>query len=129
MGANSKMPQAYSKTDLNLLVLVRTRANSVVAVAGAIGFAVVTFVAIFVVNWPGGGYSESIAKNHVAPPNLPVALTGTLIGLIGVVCLICLLAYLSKRLRNPRPRSHLCPKSSGPSASLGPRRSQSGGDW
>jgi len=102
--------QAYSKTDLNLLVLVRTRANSVVAGVGAIGFAVLTSAAIFVVNWPGGGYSESIAKNYVAPANLPVALTGTLLGLIGVVCLICLLAYLKQAAEESSPAISLVPQ-------------------
>jgi hypothetical protein len=89
---------------------VRTRANSVVAGLGAIGFAVLTFVAISVVNWPGGGYSESIAKNYVAPGNLPVALAGTTIGLIGVVCLICLLAYLKQAAEESSPRITLVPQ-------------------
>jgi hypothetical protein len=80
-----------------------TRANSVVAGVGAIGFAVLTLVAIFFVNWPGGGYSESIAKSYVVPGNLPVALTGTLIGLIGVVGLICLLAYLRQAAEESSP--------------------------
>lgn len=91
-------------------MLVRTRANSVVAGVGAIGFAVLTFVAFVVVNWPGGGYSESIAKNYVAPANLPVALTGTLLGLIGVVCLICLLAYLRQVAEDSSPPITLAPQ-------------------
>ena len=87
-----------------------TRANSVVAGLGAIGFAVLTFVAISIVNWPGGGYSESIAKSYVAPGNLPVALAGTLIGLIGVVCLICLLAYLRQAAEESSPAMSLVPQ-------------------
>jgi hypothetical protein len=86
------------------------RANSVVAGVGAIGFAVMTFVAIFFVNWPGGGYSESIAKSYVAPGNLPVALTGTLTGLIGVVGLICLFAYLKQAAEKSSSPSSLVPQ-------------------
>jgi len=89
---------------------MRTRANSIVAGLGAIGFAVLTFVAISVVNWPGGGYSESIAKNYVAPANLPIALAGTTIGLIGVVCLICLLAYLRQAAEGSSPPITLVPQ-------------------
>ena len=90
--------------------LVMTRANSVVAGVGAIGFAVLTFAAIFFVNWPGGGYSESIARSYVASGNLPVALTGTLIGLIGVVGLICLLAYLRQAAEESSPAISLVPQ-------------------
>jgi hypothetical protein len=86
------------------------RTNSVVAGVGAIGFAVLTFVAIFFVNWPGGGYSESIAKIYVAPGNLPVALIGTLIGLIGVVGLICLFAYLRQAAEESSSPSSLVPQ-------------------
>ncbi|SRR6266576_1758263 len=86
------------------------RANSVVGGVGAIGFAVLTFVAISFVNWPGGGYSESIAKNYVAPGNLPVALTGTLIGLIGVVGLICLFAYLRQAAEESSSPGSLVPQ-------------------
>ena len=87
-----------------------TRANSAVAGVGAIGFAVLTFAAIFFVNWPGGGYSESIAKSYVAPGNLPVALIGTLIGLIGVVGLIGLLAYLRQAAEESSPAISLVPQ-------------------
>jgi hypothetical protein len=87
-----------------------SRANSVVAGVGAIGFAVLTFIAILLVNWPGGGYSESIAKTYVAPGNLPVALAGTLIGLIAVVCLICLLAYLRQAAEESSPAITLVPQ-------------------
>jgi hypothetical protein len=91
-------------------VLPTARANSVVAGVGAIGFAVLTFVATFVVNWPGGGYSESIAKSYVAPGNLPVALAGTLTGLIGVVGLICLFAYLKQAAEQSSRQSTLVPQ-------------------
>src|SRR6266566_8650400 len=77
-------------------MVVMTRPNSIVAGVGAIAFAVLTFAAIFFVNWPGGGYSGSISKCYVAPGNLPTALAGTSIGLIAVVGLICLLAYLKQ---------------------------------
>jgi hypothetical protein len=87
-----------------------SRANSVVAGVGAIGFAVLTFIAILLVNWPGGGYSESVAKTYVAPGNLPVALAGTLIGLIAVVCLICLLAYLRQAAEESSPAITLVPQ-------------------
>ncbi len=87
-----------------------TRASSAVAGVGAIGFAVLTFAAIFFVNWPGGGYSESIAKSYVAPGNLPVALIGTLIGLIGVVGLIGLLAYLRQAAEESSPAISLVPQ-------------------
>jgi hypothetical protein len=90
--------------------LVKTRGNSVVAGVGAIGFAVLTFVAILIVNWPGGGYSEAIARSYVASGNLPVALIGTLIGLIGVVGLICLLAYLRQAAEESSPAISLVPQ-------------------
>ncbi|MDQ6720762.1 MAG: hypothetical protein M3003_08210 [Candidatus Dormibacteraeota bacterium] len=87
-----------------------SRPNSILAGAGAIGFAVLTFAAIFFVNWPGGGYSESFAKSYVASANLPIALTGTLIGLIGVVGLICLLAYLTRAAEESSPAITLVPQ-------------------
>jgi hypothetical protein len=46
----------------------------------------------------------------VAPGNLPVALTGTLIGLIGVVCLISLLAYLKEAAEESSPAISLVPQ-------------------
>ena len=102
--------QRRDRADLNCSLLVMTRANSVVAGVGAIGFAVLTFAATFFVNWPGGGYSESIAKSYVAPGNLPVALTGTLIGLMGVVGLISLLAYLKQAAEKTSPAISLVPQ-------------------
>ncbi len=87
-----------------------TRSNTIVAGLGAITFGVLTFAAIFIVNWPGGGYSESIAKGYVAPGNLPVALAGTVIGLIGLVGLICLLAYLRQAAEESSPAISLVPQ-------------------
>src|SRR5690242_12965358 len=86
------------------------RANSVVAGVGAISFAVLTFAATLIVNWPGGGYSESIAKSYVAPGNLAIALVGTLIGLIGTVGLIGLLAYLTQAAAESSPSISLMPQ-------------------
>jgi hypothetical protein len=87
-----------------------SRANSVVAGVGAIAFAVLSFAAIFFVNWPGGGYSESIVNSYVASGNLPVALAGTLIGLIGVVGLVCLFAYLTQAAAESSPSISLVPQ-------------------
>jgi hypothetical protein len=86
-----------------------SRANSVIAGVGAVAFAVLSFASIFFVNWPGGGYSESIANSYVASGNLPVALAGTLIGLIGVVGLICLFAYLTQVATESSPSISLVP--------------------
>ncbi len=91
-------------------MVVMTRTNSIVAGVGAIAFAVLTFAAIFFVNWPGGGYSESISKSYVAPGNLPTALAGTSIGLIAVVGLICLLAYLKQAAEESSPAITLLPQ-------------------
>src|SRR6266576_5721635 len=91
-------------------MVVMTRPNSIVAGVGAIAFAVLTFAAIFFVNWPGGGYSESISKSYVAPGNLPTALAGTSIGLIAVVGLICLLAYLKQAAEESSPAITLLPQ-------------------
>jgi hypothetical protein len=86
------------------------RANSVVAGVGAISFAVLTLAATLIVNWPGGGYSESIVNSYVAPGNLPVALAGTSIGLIGTVGLIGLLAYLTQAAAESSPSISLMPQ-------------------
>ncbi len=46
----------------------------------------------------------------MASGNLPVALTGTLVGLIGVVGLICLLAYLRQAAEESSPAISLVPQ-------------------
>ena len=87
-----------------------SRSSSIVAGVGAIAFAVLSFAATYFVNWPGGGYSESIANGYVASGNLPVALAGTLIGLIGVVGLVCLFAYLTQAAAESSPSISLVPQ-------------------
>ena len=84
--------------------------NAQVAGIGAIAFGVLTFVSIFVGDWPGGSYDAVTVRTYVAPSHLPIPLTATLLGLIGLAGLICLFAYLRQLAEGARPLSSLWPQ-------------------
>jgi hypothetical protein len=72
--------------------------GALLAGAGAIAFSVLTLVAIFVVNAPGGDYSTTSVNNYLAHGHRIPVLVATHLAIIGVFGLICLLAYLREAI-------------------------------
>jgi hypothetical protein len=79
-----------------------SRSGSLLAGVGAIAFAVVTFVAVTVVNAPGGNYDASTVANFVARGHAVAAIVATHLALLGVLGLICLVAQLRDALPESR---------------------------
>jgi hypothetical protein len=61
---------------------------------GAIAFGILTIVAVFVENAPGGNYSVSSVTDYLAHGHRVAAIVVTQLALLGIVGLICLLAQL-----------------------------------
>ena len=65
---------------------------------GAIAFGILTIVAVFVANAPGGNYSASSVTDYLAHGHRVAAIVVTQLALIGILGLICLLGQLRETI-------------------------------
>ena len=65
-----------------------------IAGVGSLAFSMLSFIAVTLVNSPGGGYAESTVTDYLAASHFPIVLLALCLGLLGVVGLLCLLSYL-----------------------------------
>lgn len=76
----------------------RTERAPLFAGVGAIAFGILTIVAVFVANAPGGNYSASSVTDYLAHGHRVAAIVVTQLALLGILGLICLLAQLRETI-------------------------------
>jgi hypothetical protein len=74
-----------------------------IAGIGALGFAVLTILALAVANPPGGSYSLKDITNYTAKSHRPAAFVSVYLALIGVIALLLMLSAL-RELAGDSPR-------------------------
>ena len=76
----------------------RAERGPLFAGVGSIAFGILTIVAVFVANAPGGNYSASSVTDYLAHGHRVAAIVVTQLALLGILGLICLLAQLRETI-------------------------------
>jgi hypothetical protein len=79
------------------------RRSATVGGIGALAFAILTFVALFVSDGPGGSYSASQATRFVSHGHRATVIISAYVALMGIVGLICLLGHLRRLIGERDP--------------------------